>query len=66
MTLNPPLIAVSALFFVGLTSAFYLATYAVISLILRVIKHRASHAVKKRTLMAAIVLPPLVSLVLTL
>lgn len=59
--LNPPLLVVSALFFITLTTVFYVVAQIIAFGTLRVV----SHAAAKRILMGALILPPLVALGLT-
>lgn len=66
MAWNPPLVLVSALFFLALVSAFYVGAYVLAGALLRLGKSRLSHAAHKRVLMTALVLPPLLALVPTL
>ncbi len=63
MTLNPPLLLVSALFFLALTSAFYLAAWLAAAVALRF--GGFSHAANKRVLLTALTLPPLLAVVPT-
>ena len=65
MVLNPPLILVSALFFLALSSILYIASWLVASLFLRAGASRISHAGAKRVLMAALLLPPVLAAVPT-
>lgn len=58
MVVNPPLILVSALFFLALASALYLAAWLVAGLVVHLGRHRLSPAANKRVLMTALVLPP--------
>ena len=65
--LNPPLILVSALFFLALVSGLYLAAWLLCGTVLRLAGRglRVSHAGAKRLLMAGLLLPPLIALVPT-
>lgn len=63
MVLNPPLLLVSALFFLALASAFYLATWSVVAAVLRFGK--LSHEGNKRVLMTGLVLPALLACIPT-
>lgn len=65
MVLNLPLLFVSALFFLALVSAFYLGAHLLANTALRLGQSRLSHAARKRVLMTALVLPPLLALVPT-
>lgn len=60
MALNPPLILVSALFFLALTSALYLASWLLATLALRVGRSR-SYPATKRILITALVMPPILA-----
>jgi Zn-dependent protease with chaperone function len=64
--LNPPLLLVSALFFLALASVLYVGAWLVATALLRVLAGRISHAGAKRVLIAALVLPPLLAFVPTL
>lgn len=64
--LNPPLLVVSALFFLALSTALYLGAWLAASAILRVGRGRLSHTGIKRVLMSALVLPPLAALAPTI
>ncbi|MDQ2798467.1 MAG: M48 family metalloprotease [Armatimonadota bacterium] len=66
MVVNPPLILVSALFFLALASALCLMAWLVVSLILRLGRNRLSHTANKRSLMIALGLPPLLAALPTL
>ena len=61
MVLNPPLILVSALFFLALSSVLYLGSWLAATLVLRVGARQISHAGAKRILMAALLLPPVLA-----
>lgn len=63
MIINPALILVSALFFLALSSAFYLLAYAIVKVTLHA--GRFSHAVRKRFLLLGLMLPPFLALFLT-
>jgi Zn-dependent protease with chaperone function len=65
MVINPPLIVVSALFFLALASALYLATWLTANLVLRLGRSRLSHAAYKGVLMTALVVPPLLAALAT-
>lgn len=62
---NPPLILVSALFFLALVSVLYLAGWLLALGALRLGGDRLSHAGAKRVLMTALVLPPVLALLPT-
>jgi Zn-dependent protease with chaperone function len=64
--INPPLIVVSALFFLALSSVLYVGAWLSATTILRLRSGRISHAAAKRVLMTALVLPPVLALVPTL
>ncbi len=64
--LNPPLILVSALFFLALSSVLYVGAWLSARAILRFRSGRISHAAAKWILMSALVLPPILALVPTL
>ncbi len=66
MVINPPLILVSALFFLALASALYLASWLIASLVLHLGRNRLSNAANKRVLMAALVLPLILAAIPTL
>jgi len=66
MVVNPPLILVSALFFLALASALYLAAWLVAGLVVHLGRHRLSHAANKRVLMTALVVPPMLAALPTL
>ncbi len=63
MIINPALILVSALFFLALSSAFYLVAYGVVKAALHA--ERCSHAARKRFLLFGLLLPPTLALFLT-
>ena len=63
---NPPLILVSALFFLALVSGLYLGSWMAASAFLRLRRGRPSHAAHKRLLLTALLFPPLVAGGLTL
>ena len=65
MVFNPPLILVSALFFLALASTFYVGAWLAASAVLRLAGERLSPARRKRTLLSALVLPPLLAAVPT-
>ena len=65
MVVNPPLILVSALFFLGASSLLYLASWGVILGARRLGRGRFSPLVLKWMCACALVLPPLVAMVLT-
>ncbi len=65
MVLNPPLILVSALFFLALSAVLYVGSWLVAVLILRCGRMRISHAAAKRILMIALVLPPIMAAIPT-
>lgn len=66
MVFNPPLLLVSALFFLALVSALYVGTWLSAGAALRLGRGRLSHAANKRILMTALVLPPVLASVPTL
>lgn len=66
MVINPPLILVSALFFLAVASALYLGAWLAASLVLRLGRDRLSHAANKRVLMIALALPPILAALPTL
>jgi Zn-dependent protease with chaperone function len=63
--LNPPLLAVSALFFIALTAVFYVAAYALAASLLRAARGRLSHSFTKRALLGTLAVPPILALALT-
>lgn len=63
--LNPPLVLVSALFFLALVSVLYLTAWLLAMALLRLGRGRLSHAGAKRVLMTALVLPPVLALLPT-
>lgn len=63
MTLNPPLLLVSALFFLALTSVFYLTAWVAATMALRF--GGFSHVANKRVLLIALTLPPFLAVVPT-
>ncbi|MEO7716455.1 MAG: M56 family metallopeptidase [Capsulimonas sp.] len=65
MVINPPLILVSALFFLALSSVLYLASWLITTAGLRILRGRISHAATKRVLMTALTLPPVLAAVPT-
>ena len=65
MIINPPLILVSALFFLALSAIFYVVSWLVATLILRLGRDRISYAAAKRILMTALLLPPILAAVPT-
>lgn len=64
MILNPPLLLVSALFYLALASALSVGAWLAATLILRA--RRVSHAGAKRVLLAALILPPTLAAIPTL
>lgn len=66
MLLNLPLIVVSALFFVVVVSALYLASWAIATTILKIGRRRISHDRAKRILLFALLLPPILAAIPTL
>lgn len=66
MVINPPLLFVSGLFFLALVSALFVASFAVVSLVLRAGRGRLSHVRAKQLLLMALVLPPVLAAVPTL
>ena len=64
--LNPPLLLVSALFFLALASVLYAGSWLIASAVLRLLRGRISHTAAKRVLVAALVLPPLLAFLPTL
>lgn len=65
MVINPPLLLVSALFFLALSTALYVGSWLTATLILRFGRARISHAAAKRILMTALVLPPIMAAIPT-
>ncbi len=65
MVINPPLLFVSGLFFLALSSAFYLATSVVATVILRFGRGQIPHARTKQVLLASLFLPPLMAAIPT-
>ena len=63
---NPPLIVVSALFFLALVCLFYACSWAAASLILFLLRPRFSHTASRQLLFAGMLLPPLLAAVPTL
>lgn len=63
--LNPPLVLVSALFFLALVSGLYVISWLAATAVLRAGQGRICHARAKRVLMTALVLPPILALVPT-
>lgn len=66
MVINPPLLFVSGLFFLALSSALYLTSLLLATALLRVGRGWVSHARAKQILLASLVLPPLLAAVPTL
>lgn len=66
MVINPPLLLVSGLFFLALSSALYVATFLAAMAVLRLGRERITHARAKHILLAALVLPPVFAAVPTL
>jgi beta-lactamase regulating signal transducer with metallopeptidase domain len=65
MVINPPLVFVGALFFLGLASILYLGSWLITTAILRFGRNFLPHAKAKQVLMVALVLPPLLAAVAT-
>ncbi len=65
MIVNPPLLFVSGLFFLALSSALYVAAFLAATAWLRAARGRISHARAKQVLLTALVLPPLLAVVPT-
>jgi len=66
MVINPPLLVVSGLFFLALSSALYVITFLIATAVLRLGHGRIPHARSKQVLLAALFLPPLLAAVPTL
>jgi len=62
---NPPLLLVSALFFLALASALYVVSWAAATAVLRLGRGRLSYARAKRVWMTALVVPPLLAILPT-
>jgi Zn-dependent protease with chaperone function len=65
MVVNPPLILVSALFFLALCAIFYTGAWLAVTAILRIGGKRIRHVMAKRMLMSALVLPPILAIIPT-
>jgi len=65
MVVNPPLILVSALFFLALSSVFYVSAWGIVKATLQIGRGRFSHAANKRLLMLGLMLPPVLALIPT-
>lgn len=61
MTINPPLILVSALFFLALALVAYLGSWLTVTVILSLGRRCFSHGHARHLLMASLVLPPLLA-----
>ena len=66
MVINPPLLLVSALFFLALSSALYVVAFLVTTAILRTGQKGLSHARAKQILLASLMLPPVLAAIPTL
>lgn len=66
MVINPPLLFVSGLFFLALSSALYLAAFLIATAVLRFGRRRIPHARAKQVLLISLFLPPLMAAVPTL
>ena len=66
MVVNPPLILVSALFFLALCAIFYTGAWLAATAILRLGAKRMKHVTAKRVLMSALLLPPVLALIPTI
>lgn len=64
--LNFPLLLVSALFFLALSSGLYVGAWSIATILLRAGRARISHAAVKRGLLTALILPPIAAAVTTL
>lgn len=58
MIFNPPLIVVSALFFLALASVLYVGAWLMAAALMQLGQGRLSHAANKRALLTALLLPP--------
>jgi beta-lactamase regulating signal transducer with metallopeptidase domain len=65
MVINPPLLIVSGLFFLALSSVLYVTTFLAAIAVLRVGRRRISHTRAKQVLLAALLLPPILAAVPT-
>ncbi len=65
MVVNPPLILVSALFFLALSSVFYVIAWGIVKAALQIGRGRFSHTANKRLLMLGLTLPPVLALIPT-
>ena len=65
MVINPPLLLVSGLFFLALSSVLSVAAFLVVTAILRAGRRRISHTRAKQVLLAALFLPPILAAVPT-
>ena len=66
MVINPPLLFVSGLFFLALSSALYLVAFLIATAVLHFGRRRIPHARAKQVLLASLFLPPLMAAVPTL
>lgn len=66
MVINPPLLFVSGLFFLALSSALYIAAFLAATAILRIGRGGVSHDRAKQVLLASLLLPSLLAAVPTL
>lgn len=64
--INPPLILVSALFFLGLTAVLYLLSWLGATATLRAARARISHAGAKKLLALGLIAPPLAAIAMTI
>ena len=65
MVINPPLLLVSGLFFLALSSVLSIAAFLIVTAILRAGRRRISHTRAKQVLLAALLLPPVLAAVPT-
>jgi len=65
MVINPPLLLVSALFFLALSSALYVVTFLAATTILCAGRKWLSHARAKQVLLASLILPPVLAAIPT-
>jgi len=65
MVINPPLLLVSGLFFLALSSLLSVAAFLAATAILRVGRRRISHSRAKQVLLASLLLPPILAAVPT-
>lgn len=66
MVVNPSLILVSALFFLALSSVFYIIAWGIVMAALRIGQGCFSHAAGRRFLLLGLMLPPVLALIPTL